>query len=122
MDPQIGQVAIPVAGSTSRRLAQPFVRQKGRPVELWAADARRRIRRIELARPAYVAAAERDIIGVLFFVLSGAPQAVWAWAAILLFTASRNPSFGADAVLVVRAAYRERPLSRRSTGAVAADR
>jgi hypothetical protein len=74
VEPQIGQVARPAVGSTSRKLAQPFVRQKG-----WmgcAEAARRRSRRMELARPAYVAAAVRDIMVCWFFVLSGAPQAV----------------------------------------------
>jgi hypothetical protein len=65
VEPQIGQVAILVVASTSRKLAQPFVRQK------------------ELARPAYVAVEVRDIIECCSFVLSGAPQAVSAWAATL---------------------------------------
>jgi hypothetical protein len=65
VEPQIGQVAIPDVVSTSRKLAQPFVRQKGASV--WAAAARRRSRRMELARPAYVAVAVRDIIECSFF-------------------------------------------------------
>ncbi len=65
MEPQIGQVATPDVVSTSRKLAQPFVRQKG---ELgWAAAARRRSRRMDVARPAYVAVAVRDIIECSFF-------------------------------------------------------
>jgi hypothetical protein len=40
-----------------------------------------------LARPAYVAVAERVIIVWLLLCLSGAPQAVPAWAAILVFVA-----------------------------------
>src|SRR6187402_3310031 len=55
----MGQVATPVAGSTSRKLAQPFVRQYGR-VEAFAWMARRRSRRMELARPTVVEVAERD--------------------------------------------------------------
>jgi hypothetical protein len=75
VEPQMGQVAIPLVGSTSRKLGQPFVRQNGRPVELEAV-ARRRSRRMELARPTYDAVTVRDIMWFLFFVLSGAPQAV----------------------------------------------
>ncbi len=56
-----------------------------------------------------------------FFVLSGAPQAFCAWAATLVASAS-HADIGGGAVVVVRAEYRERPLSRRSTGPVAADR
>ena len=56
---------MPVDWSRSRKLAQPFVRQKGRPSAVLAAVARRRNRRMELARPAYVAVAVRDIMGVL---------------------------------------------------------
>jgi hypothetical protein len=48
------------------------------------AAARRRRRRIELARPAYVAVTLRDIMVCWFPVLSGAPQAVSAWAATLI--------------------------------------
>jgi len=44
-----------------------LVRQNGREGD-WAATARRRRRRMELARPAYVEVAERDIMG--FLVLS----------------------------------------------------
>jgi hypothetical protein len=66
---------MPVDRSTSRKLGQPLVRQKGRPSAL-AAVARRRNRRMELARPAYVAVAVRDIMVCSFLVLSGAPQAI----------------------------------------------
>lgn len=59
--PQIGQVATPVVGSTSRKLGQPLVLQKGRVTPL-AAELRRRMRRIELARPAKVVVVERDIM------------------------------------------------------------
>ena len=95
-DPQIGQTAIPVAGSTSRSVAQPFVRQNGRSVAAWAAVARRRSRRMELARPAYVAAAERDIIRVVFSSLSALP-AVRAWA-VPLFIRYTTPVYGGGAV------------------------
>jgi hypothetical protein len=61
LKPQIGQVATPVVGSTSRKLGQPLVLQKGR-VTLLAAELRRRMRRIELARPAKVVVVERDIM------------------------------------------------------------
>jgi hypothetical protein len=54
-----------VDGSSSRKLGQPLVRQKGRPSAVWAAVARRRNRRMELARPAYVAVALRDIMSVV---------------------------------------------------------
>jgi hypothetical protein len=53
---------MPVDWSRSRKLAQPFVRQKGRPSAVLAAVARRRNRRMELWRPAYVAVAVRDIM------------------------------------------------------------
>jgi hypothetical protein len=59
--PQMGQVATPVVGSTSRKLGQPFVPQKMRPPVL-ADEVRRRIRRMELARPAKVVVADRDIM------------------------------------------------------------
>lgn len=65
MAPQTGQVATREVSSTSRKLAQPFVRQKGRVG--WAAAARRRRRRMEVARPAYVAAAFLDIMVGWFF-------------------------------------------------------
>jgi len=69
----MAQVAIPVAGSTSRKLGQPFVRQKGRPVD-WAVVERRRNRRMELARPAYDAVAVLDIMWCcsLFFLARAA--------------------------------------------------
>ncbi len=70
----MGQVAIPVVGSTSRKLGQPLVLQKRRPG--FAADARRRMRRMELARPTTVEVVERDIMVWVLVVLSGAPQAV----------------------------------------------
>jgi hypothetical protein len=69
-NPQIWQVASPVAGSTSRKLGQPFVPQKSR--ELAAAPLRRRIRRIADARPVTADVVERFIM-VVFAVLSGAP-------------------------------------------------
>jgi hypothetical protein len=72
----MGHVWMPVDWSSLRKLAQPLVRQNGRPSAEWAAVARRRNRRMELARPAYVAVAERDIICVVTSILSGAPQAV----------------------------------------------
>jgi len=60
--PHTWQYAIPVVGSTSRKLAQPFVAQKSRPV--WAAleaeEVRRRSRRMVLERPAMEAVAERE--------------------------------------------------------------
>jgi hypothetical protein len=42
---------------------------------------RRRIRRMELARPTTDVVVERDIMVWILVVLSGAPQAVRAWAA-----------------------------------------
>jgi hypothetical protein len=56
---QIGHVAVPVAGSTSRKVAQPLVRHSGR----FEVVARRRMRRIELARPARDAVVVRVIMG-----------------------------------------------------------
>ncbi len=59
--PQIGQVATFVAGSTTRKLGQPFVLQKSREAE--AVEVRRRMRRIATDRPATEAVVVRDIIG-----------------------------------------------------------
>ena len=73
--PQIAQVATPVVGSTSRKLGQPLVPQKRRE-PLMAAEVRRRMRRMELARPAKLVVAERDIMVWILVLLSGAPQAV----------------------------------------------
>jgi hypothetical protein len=58
----MGQVATRVIGSTSRKLVQPFVLQKGRP----AAWVRRRIRRMAALRPATPVEVVRDIMGVVF--------------------------------------------------------
>jgi hypothetical protein len=58
----MGQVATPVVGSTTRKLGQPLVLQKRRE-PLLAVDVRRRMRRMELARPTTVAVVERDIMG-----------------------------------------------------------
>ena len=67
--PQIWQRAVPVSGSTSRKLVQPFVAQYRR-VELLA---RRRRRRMEDARPVTDEVVDRDIM-CLWSVLSGAPS------------------------------------------------
>lgn len=53
---------MPVEASVSRKLAQPFVLQNGRRLDADAADARRRSRRMELARPARAEVVERDIM------------------------------------------------------------
>ena len=71
----MAQVATPVVGSTSRKLGQPLVPQKRRE-PLVAAEVRRRMRRMELARPAKLVVAERDIMIRILVLLSGAPQAV----------------------------------------------
>jgi hypothetical protein len=73
--PQIAQVATPEVGSISRKLGHPLVPQKMREPVL-AAVARRRIRRMELERPAKVVVVERDIMGLVLVLLSGAPQVV----------------------------------------------
>jgi hypothetical protein len=65
------QVAVPVSGSRSRKLAQPLVPQKRR-LEVETACARRRIRRMAEARPVTDDVVERDIM-VVWFVLSDAP-------------------------------------------------
>ena len=57
----MGHLAIPVSGSVSRKLAQPLVRQNARPAAVDWLD-RRRIRRMELERPARVVVAERVIM------------------------------------------------------------
>jgi len=73
--PQIAQVATPLVGSTSRKLGHPLVPQKMREL-LLAADTRRRMRRMELERPARVVVVERDIMVWILVLLSGAPQVV----------------------------------------------
>ena len=75
MKPQIAQVATPVLGSTSRKLGHPLVPQKMREL-LLAAVARRRIRRMELERPAKVVVVDRDIMVWILVLLSGVPQVV----------------------------------------------
>jgi hypothetical protein len=96
--PQIAQVATPVVGSTSRKLGQPLVPQKRRE-PLVAAEVRRRMRRMELARPAKVVVVERDIMVSILVLLSGAPQAVRAWAAADdRFFRSGQPEMGAGTV------------------------
>ena len=64
--PQIGQVAMFVEGSSSRKLGQPFVEQKMRPVLADAtADVRRRIRRIAPARAEVEWVMDRESMGSL---------------------------------------------------------
>ena len=65
------QLAVPVSGSRSRKLAQPFVLQKSW-LDADAAWVRRRIRRMAEARPVADDVAERDIM-VILLLLSGAP-------------------------------------------------
>ena len=66
--PQIGQVAMFVEGSSSRKLGQPFVEQKMRPVLADAtADVRRRIRRIAPARAEVDWVMDRESMGSLVF-------------------------------------------------------
>ena len=60
-NPQMLQVAIPVRGSTSRKLGQPLVPQKSLELTEAAVD-RRRIRRIADARPVTDDVAERVIM------------------------------------------------------------
>ena len=56
--PQMAQRAVPISGFISRKLGHPLVPQYGR-VTVWV---RRRMRRIEEARPVMDAVAERDIM------------------------------------------------------------
>ena len=72
MNPQMWQLAVPVSGSSARQLAQPFVPQKSWLAVL-TAWVRRRMRRMEEARPVADEVAERDIM-VILLVLSGAPR------------------------------------------------
>ena len=60
-NPQMWQVAVPVSGSSSRKLAQPLVPQKRRLVD-GAAKVRRRIRRMAEDRPVTDDVVERDIM------------------------------------------------------------
>jgi len=95
--PQIAQVATPFVGSTSRKLGHPLVPQKMRKL-LLAADARRRMRRMELERPARVVVVERDIMVWILVLLSGAPQVIWSWAAADELFRSGQPEMGAGTV------------------------
>ena len=123
MKPQITQLATPVVGSTSRKLGQPLVPQKRRePVEATAA-VRRRIRRMELERPARVVVAERDIMVWILVLLSGAPQVVGPGPRPMrLLPLSTARDRGRNGLVVRRAMPGASVGSRRSTGAVAADR
>jgi hypothetical protein len=79
-----------VAGSTSRKLVQPFVRQYGRVV----ACVRRRWRRIELERPARdVVVVRVSILVVRFFLRS-----VAVWAACAACDSLTTAGFGAGAM------------------------
>ena len=92
------QVATPVVGSTSRKLGHPLVPQKMREL-LLATDARRRMRRMELERPARVVVVERDIMVWILVLLSGAPQDDFqAWAAAGGLLRSGQPEMGAGTV------------------------
>ena len=62
-NPQMGQVATPVVVSITRKEGQPLVLQKRRWLPL-AAEARRRMRRMLLARPITDVVTERDIMGM----------------------------------------------------------
>jgi hypothetical protein len=74
-----------------------LVPQKMREL-LLAADTRRRMRRMELERPARVVVVERDIMVWILVLLSGAPQVVWAWAAADALLRSGQPEMGAGTV------------------------
>ena len=67
VNPQMGQAATPVSASTMRKLGQPLVLQNRRAAPL-AVAVRRRMRRMELDRPAKVVVAERVIMGALLLV------------------------------------------------------
>ena len=114
----MAQVATPVVGSTSRKLGQPLVPQKMREL-LLATDARRRMRRMELERPARVVVVERDIMVRILVLLSGAPQVVWSWAAAGGCSALDSPRWGPErsgdprcvpGASVIRGARPEPPL------------
>jgi hypothetical protein len=67
VNPQTGQVAISVVGSTTRKLVQPLVLQYGW-VAVWL---RRRIRRIATDRPATEAVVVRVIMCLVLCIPSG---------------------------------------------------
>jgi hypothetical protein len=72
----MGQWPTPVEVSTSRKLAQPFVRQYG----CWAAEARRRRRRIELDRPATLVVMVLEVIPWFFpAALAGSARLAATW-------------------------------------------
>ena len=75
---------------------------------------------MELARPAYVAAAERDIIRVVFFAFRTAGGL--GLGSALVSSATRRPCMGAERWVVRASCRRERPVVEALTGAVAADR
>jgi len=105
----MGHVATPVAGSTTRKLGQPLVLQKRRP--LLAVDVRRRMRRMELARPTTVVVVERDIMGSVTRCAFWRATGGLDLGRSLGFVRSRQPEMGRER-LVIRATCRERPLVR----------
>ncbi len=72
--PQMAQRAVPISESTSRKLGQPLVSQYGRVT----ACARRRMRRMEEARPVMDAVAERGIMVCVSCAFWRAVIAGWA--------------------------------------------
>ena len=98
--PQTGQVATPLAASTCRKLAHPFVRQYGRPVLAAACEeARRRSRRMELARPAYVAVADRVIIWLFLLRAFWRATGGWGLGSDPCYIRSACPELGGASVL-----------------------
>ena len=91
---------------------------------LLAVELRRRMRRMELARPAKVVVVERDImVWILVFAFWRAAGGLVPGPRPLMLFRSGQPEMGAGAVLVIRGCEAGSVCcSRRSTGAVAADR
>ena len=72
---------------------------------------------MELARPAYVAVADLDIMCLVFFCAFWRASGDGAWAATLVRSLCVSRDGGRERDVVVRCVSRERPCSRRSTGA-----
>src|SRR5439155_23076023 len=83
--PQTGHVAIPVIGSSARKLAQPFVEQNRR---LWFV---RRIRRVELARVARPPVARIARVDIISWIFPGRAPVWRASADVPLGTVEHRP-------------------------------
>ncbi len=95
VNPQMGQEATPVSASTMRKLGQPLVLQNRRAAPL-AVAVRRRMRRMELDRPAKVVVAERVIMGALLLVAFWRATGGFMPGAASIFVRSGQPIWGPE--------------------------